>query len=254
MDRLRSRTSVRTAVVWEVLRAALAEQFPGSDPAAPAPLDILDAGGGSGGFAVPLAQLDHRVTVVDPSPDSLAALRRRAAEAGVRTPVRAVQGDFANLHVVVPAASYDVVLCHSVFEVVEDPAAAMAAVTAALRPGGLVSILAANRTAAVVGRAVAGHFADARRILTDPTGRWGDGDALVRRFTVAEVAGLAAAAGLVVGPVHGIRVFTDLVPGGLLDADPEAAAALLGLEHAVTGRSEFLGLATQLHLLASRPR
>ena len=58
-------------------------------------LDIVDAGGGTGGFAVPLADLGHAVTVVDSSPDSLAALERRAAEAGVE--VRALQGDAADL-------------------------------------------------------------------------------------------------------------------------------------------------------------
>ena len=56
-----------------------------------AALDIVDAGGGTGGFAVPLASLGHHVTVVDPSPDSLAAAQRRAAEQNV--PLRAVQGD-----------------------------------------------------------------------------------------------------------------------------------------------------------------
>jgi len=67
-----SRTGVRTAVVWDYLRATLDELG-----AAGSPLRILDAGGGSGGFAVPLAQLGHEVTVVDPSPDSLAALELR---------------------------------------------------------------------------------------------------------------------------------------------------------------------------------
>ena len=44
---------------------------------------IVDIGGGTGGFAVPLAQLGHRVEVIDPSPDALAALDRRAREADV---------------------------------------------------------------------------------------------------------------------------------------------------------------------------
>ena len=45
--------------------------------------DVLDIGGGTGGFAVRVAELGHRVTVVDPSPDALAALDRRAREGGV---------------------------------------------------------------------------------------------------------------------------------------------------------------------------
>src|SRR4051812_50208997 len=120
-DRVTSRTSLRTTVVWSVLRTAVdrlvAER-------APSGLDILDAGGGTGGFAVPLAGLGHRVTVVDPSPDSLAALERRAAEAGVGGAIAAVQGDAAQLPELVSAESADAVLCHSVLEVVDDPVAA----------------------------------------------------------------------------------------------------------------------------------
>ncbi|MCG5437905.1 class I SAM-dependent methyltransferase, partial [Micromonospora foliorum] len=66
----------RTAVIWSVLRAEL-------DRRGDAELTVLDVGGGTGGFAVPLARAGHRVTVVDASPDALAALTRRAAEAGV---------------------------------------------------------------------------------------------------------------------------------------------------------------------------
>ena len=56
-------------------------------------LRVLDVGGGSGMFAVPLARLGHDVTVVDPSADALATLRRRADTAGVGARVRGVQGD-----------------------------------------------------------------------------------------------------------------------------------------------------------------
>src|SRR4249920_3749739 len=72
------RSAVRTAVVWEVLDGLLAQRrsATGADT-----LEVVDLGGGTGGFAVPVAMLGHRVTVVEPSPDALAALQRRAAEA-----------------------------------------------------------------------------------------------------------------------------------------------------------------------------
>ncbi|MCW2585512.1 MAG: putative S-adenosyl-L-methionine-dependent methyltransferase, partial [Frankiales bacterium] len=82
--------NVRTAVVWEVLSAVLAEEDTTGTG-----LVVVDAGGGTGGFAVPLAEAGHHVTVVDPSPDSLAALQRRAAERGLR--VEALQGDLGDL-------------------------------------------------------------------------------------------------------------------------------------------------------------
>ncbi len=239
------RSTPRTAVVWEVLRAELARHPDG-------PLRVLDAGGGSGQFAVPLAELGHTVTVLDASPDALAALERRAAEHGVAGRVTGIQGDADTVLLVVPPASQDLVLCHSLLEVVDDPAAVLGPVGQAIRVGGCASVLVANRHATVLSRALGGHFADAARTLDDPQGRWGPGDAALRRYDLAEASGLLTAAGLVVEAVHGVRVVADLVPGALLDAEPGALDALLKLELAAAARPPFRDIATQLHLLGRR--
>jgi len=241
------RGSLRTAVVWSALRAAVDALARDGDRS----LAVVDVGGGTGGFAVPLAELGHQVTVVDPSPDSLAALERRAAEAGVSGSVRAVQGDATDLDAHVGTQSADVVVCHSVLEVVDDPAAAVAAVAGVLRPGGVLSVLAAGRAAAAVARALSGRFDDAAHVLIDSDGRLGASDPLARRFGDDELVALLGAAGLQVEIVHGVRVFSDLVAGALLD-DPAAGASLLALEQAVAERPEFRTLATQLHVLARR--
>src|SRR5690606_21074578 len=93
-------------------------------------LQVVDVGGGTGGFAVPLAEAGHRVTVVDASPDALAALTRRAAEAGVPDRITAVQGDGDRLAGLVEPGSADLVLCHSLLEVVDDPAEVVGALAA----------------------------------------------------------------------------------------------------------------------------
>ncbi len=159
----------RTAVVRDVLRAVISELVTETGRSR---LDIVDAGGGTGGFAVPLAGLGHTVTVIDPSPDSLAAAQRRAAEIAV--PLRAIQGDVADLPGVIGEQGADLILCHSVLEYVDAPAAAMAAISRVLRPGGAVSVLAASAVAAVVHRALAGRFEEATRLLggisTGPAG------------------------------------------------------------------------------------
>ena len=236
--------SARTAVVWEVLSVALAEAGPD--------LHVVDAGGGTGGFAVPLAAAGHRVTVVDPSPDSLAALQRRAAERGLADRVTGVQGDLTELPDLVPPGSADLLLCHSVLELVDDPAAALAGSVGILRVGGRLSLLAANRAAAVLARALAGHPDEAAHALTDPAGRWGGGDGVRRRFTGDALRELVTDAGLVLEQVHGVRVVSDLVPSAVLDLEPGAAAALLALERALSERAPFRDIATQLHVLAVR--
>ncbi|KUF13969.1 MULTISPECIES: methyltransferase [Streptomyces] len=261
-DPMRPRASLRTAVVWDVLKDALDRRVKatGQGPdgatgggAGPLALDVLDTGGGSGNFAVPVAALGHRVTVVDPSPNALFALERRAAEAGVADRVRGVQGDVHGLFDVVERGGYDAVLCHGVLEYVDDPAEGVRNAVGALRAGGVLSLLAAGLGGAVIGRALAGHFSEAHRALDDPAGRWGESDPVPRRFTAEQLGGLVEGAGLRVGAVHGVRVFADLVPGVLVDTEPGALDALLKLEAAAAELSAFHAVATQLHVLGVTP-
>lgn len=236
------RQSIRSGVVWTAVQGLLDDTDAG-------PARIVDVGGGTGGFAVPLAQLGHRVEVIDPSPDALAALDRRAREAGVADRITGQQGDLADLAGIVEAGVVDLVLCHGVLDVVDDPAAASATLASVLRPGGHLSLLVAQRHAAVVARAMAGHFRAAHELLDDPTAASARGG---HRFTADELEPMLTTAGLSVVTIHGVRVFADLVPGSLLDLEPGASAALVELEAAVSTRSEYLPLATQLHVLARR--
>ncbi|MCZ4611076.1 class I SAM-dependent methyltransferase [Streptomyces chartreusis] len=245
-DPPRPRASLRTAVVWEVLQDALDRRVKATGRQA---LDVLDTGGGSGNFAVPLARLGHRVTVVDPSPNALFALERRAAEAEVADRVKGVQGDAHGLFDVAERGGYDVVLCHGVLEYVDDPAEGIRNAVAALRSEGVLSLLAAGLGGAVLARALAGHFKEAKQALEDPDGRWGQGDPMPRRFTAEQLTELVEGAGLRVGAVHGVRVFADLVPGVLVDTEPGALEALLKLEEAAAELSAFHSVATQLHVL-----
>ncbi|MFJ6779351.1 methyltransferase [Streptomyces yangpuensis] len=248
-DTSRPRASLRTAVVWEVLKEALDRRVKATGRDV---LDVLDTGGGTGKFAVPVAHLGHRVTVVDPSPNALFGLERRVSEAGVADLVRGVQGDAQGLLDVVDRDAYDVVLCHGVLEYLDDPAEGVANAVAALRPGGTLSLLAAGLGGAVLARALAGHFTEARNALTDPAGRWGSGDPVPRRFTAEQLSELVGGAGLTVGAVHGVRIFADLVPGVLVDTEPGAVEALLRLEEAAAELPAFHAVATQLHVLGEK--
>jgi S-adenosylmethionine-dependent methyltransferase len=241
-QQLHRRSAARTAVVWDALREVLEEHQ------GPAGASVVDIGGGTGGFAVRVAELGHRVVVIDPSPDALATLARRAEESGVADRVTGRQGDLASLPGLLhDGGSADVVLCHGVLEIVDDPAAALGVLAQVLRPGGTLSLLVNQRHAAVVTRAMAGHFQQARALLDD-TGAAGG---TTRRFTADEITAVLDQAGFDTRAMHAVRVFVDLVPSSLVDLEPGAAGALVELEQAVASRPEYLPLATQIHALAT---
>ena len=227
------------AATWltEVLGAQLDELVPGEQR----PLDVVDLGGGTGGLAIDVARRGHHVTVVDPSPDALASLERRLADDHLEGTVAARQGDASELVALLGRASVDVVLCHRVLEVVDDPAALLADAAAVLRPGGALSLLVAQKHALVVNQAVAGNVAAALQTWQDP-----------RRLDFAAVTALVEAAGFAVLEADGIGAMAELVPEVAVES-PGAWADLLALEVAVSRDPAFRALAPYVHVFAQLP-
>lgn len=235
---------VRSELMWQAVADAVEIAADGET------LDVLDLGGGTGSDAVRLAQLGHRVTVVDPSPDALASLHRRGVEAGLDRPVTGVQGDAADLLEHVDPASFDLVVCHGVLEHVDDPAGALATVATVLRPAGHVSVMVAGRNAAVAARALAGDFVRAQTLLGRTAATWDVRTMGPRRFVPAEVEQLLVQRGFVPVESNGVRVFADLVPSAIVDTEPGARDALYALERILRTSSDFTGLSAGLHTIA----
>jgi hypothetical protein len=116
-------------------------------------------------------------------------------------------------------------------------------------------VLAAYTVAAVLHRALAGRFTEARQLLegeTPTSGSTATGSGPPRRFTLPGLTALVEAAGLRAGEAHGLRIFSGLVPGALLDADAGGAEALRALEAAAAAAPPLRDIAAQLHLLGHR--
>lgn len=254
----RKRDGSRSSLVWDVLTEVIAARAADLAQSGRTVLDIVDVGAGTGGLAVSIATRGHRVTVVDPSPDALAAARWRAAESGVT--LTEVQGEAGDLPALVGEPGTcgagadrngaDLVICHNVLEYVDSPSAALGAIARVLRPGGTVSVLAANSVAAVLQRALAGKYAEARAMLPGIGAAAQGQPGTARRFTLPELAALIEGAGLRVGNAYGVRVFSSLLPGA--GADPVTAEALRELEEAAATCPPLRDIATRLHVVGYR--
>lgn len=218
---------------------------------------VVDVGGGSGVWAVPFASEGCLVTVVEPNPNALATLERRAQEEGVSDRITVVADDSDALGTHVAPASADLVLAHGLLEVVDDPADTVEALAAATAPGGVVSVLVANRHAAALHRALAGRLREARALLDEPDGvLTEDGEALLRRFDSAGLHALLAGTGLAVELLQGDGVVADALPGTALESADAAASwdrELAEFEAVAASTPPLRDVATRLHALARRP-
>ena len=124
------------------IRAAADRHWDGDD-AGFAPLAgrrALDMGCGAGLLAEPLARLGAAVTAVDAAEESVAVARAHAGRRGLSIDYR-VGGTDA-----VAGEAFDLVCSLEVVEHVADPAAFVAALAAAVAPGGLLVMSTPNRT------------------------------------------------------------------------------------------------------------
>ncbi len=243
----------RRAVGADPVNDALVALVRATSASASGPPRVVDVGGGSGTRAVPLAVYGCRVTVVDTSVDALAILSRRAQDAGVGDRIGGVQADADQLTGVVPAGTADLVLCHHLLEEVDEPAAVIGELAAAVRPGGHVSVLTAGRLGAVLGQTLVGRFVEARMLLENPDGRFGASDPLRRRYDASAIAQMLSTAGLEVQSLTGVGVLAGLASGAARQAAPGGDGSLAELEASASGHPVLRELAADLHVVARRP-
>jgi len=117
------------------------------------PQRILDVGGGNGFNAIYLAKLGHAVTLLDYSPAMLAEARQTAAMEGILERITFIQADVNSLPQILGGEQFDLILCHLMIEFVPQPEAALQRICQCLAPGGLLSVLDANRYSEVYRKA-----------------------------------------------------------------------------------------------------
>ena len=203
-------------------------------------LQILDAGGGNGREALPLAALGHTVTLVDFSSEMLADARRNAEAAGLAERLVMHEADVAALPGLFPTAAFDIVLCHNVLQYVVDPETTIANVAALIGPGGLLSVIAPNRYGETYLAALLQLDLDKALAQLDATTIFANLFGVpVHRYTGEEMIGLLAGAGCECIGHYGVLCVCAYIANNDLKYDPTFFANLEQLELALTGRYPY---------------
>jgi len=218
----------------------------------PAGARVLDAGCGLAQHGGLWLERGCTLTLCDFAPAMLRAaeadLRERFPGAGDR--LRPIEAPIAALPELLAGEAFDLVLAHTVLELVEDAEATLGALAALLSPRGALSCMVANRHSEVWRAALkesdpgrAARILDARCFSSELFG-----DAPRRTFDEAEVGELFDRVGLAVGRARGLRIFADLLPPGAL-GDAATFNAALELERAAAEREPHRHLARYVHIV-----
>jgi S-adenosylmethionine-dependent methyltransferase len=218
-----------------------------------APLRILDAGGGNGVDAIPLAQDGHQLDLIDTSPAMLAHATASAAAAGVTERMVIHQGEIISLIAHWPPATFDLILCHNVLQYVPDAATLLDALRSVLKPGGLLSLISINRYSLPYQAAfLDGDLATAYAKLDQAHDTARIFQTAMYVYTPEELSALLAGHGYRVAAYYGIRCLCDYWGDNTRKADPATFAELQRLEFALTARHPYNLLARYLHIVAAK--
>jgi S-adenosylmethionine-dependent methyltransferase len=239
---------LRQIVRQELVARQLARHLPGEPP-----LRILDVGCGQGTQVLRLARRGHRVTGLDSSTALLEDLARSlAAEpVEVRERVEMIHGDAEMVASLLPAESFDAVLCHGVLMYFADPRPLLNELAQMVAPAGIVSLLVRNGDALAMRPGLQGDWDTAHRAFDELSYDNRIGVA-ARADRLADLTALLAEHRLSVRAWYGVRVFTDTTPSDApLPGDAQLAEILACEERAGT-TDPYRSVAALTHVIAGR--
>ena len=119
------------------------------------PIKILDLGGGEGTISIELAKMGHEIVLCDISETMLSLSKANAHKDGVSSKFTWLQTSIQDYP---EDEKFDFILCHAVFEWLEDPQEALIKISRLLSPNGILSLMFYNKSAMRLGNILYGNF------------------------------------------------------------------------------------------------
>lgn len=209
---------------------------------------VLDVGCGQGTQTLELARGGHRVTGVDPSAELLAQMTTRAALEGCA--IEALQGTLDEVEALVAGRVFDLVCAHGLLMYLPDAPAGLAALTARVARGGLLSVTFRNGDALAYRPGLRGQWREAL-VAFQSSHYVNELGANAHAHRLAEVVRWCENLGLTVESWYGVRVLTDGRPNDEMP-DPDTLSDCLAAELEAGGRDPYRHFGSQVHVIARR--
>jgi S-adenosylmethionine-dependent methyltransferase len=216
-------------------------------------LRVLDAGGGNGYDALPLAREGHRIDLVDYSEAMLTAARIDAEREGLQETIRFHQAEIMELGRLFPQPVFDAVVCHNVLQFVGDVPNLLSVLSRALMPGGVLSLISPNRHSLPYRKAFLEKDLDeALRQIGSRNDRNMIFNTEMTEYSFEEIQGMLPAAGLEYVAHYGIRCFADYWGDNEAKLRPEIWEKITKLESALTDKEPYNLLARFWQIIARK--
>jgi S-adenosylmethionine-dependent methyltransferase len=217
-------------------------------------LRILDAGGGNGYDALPLAREGYSIELVDYSEAMLKAARIDAEREGLLERIRFHHADAGELDRLFPQPSFDAAVCHNVLQFVGDVPGLLSSLAHALLPGGILSLISPNRFSMPYRKAfLDGDLDEAFQDIGARNFRNRIFNTAVTEYSAGEIREWLPAAGLEFTAHYGIRCFADYWGDNETKLRPEIWEKITKLEYALTDKEPYNLLARFWQIIARKP-
>jgi S-adenosylmethionine-dependent methyltransferase len=217
------------------------------------PLRILDAGGGSGADAIPLARDGHSVDLLDYSPEMIKVAKEIVHREQLEDKIRLHVADVSQLDRIFPQPQFDVVVCHNVLQFVGDVPAMLAGMVKTLVPGGILSLISGNRYTIPYRAAFMAQDLDkALDLIGSRTSRNAIFNATVTEYSADEIKEMLPGGGLAFDAYYGIRCLIDYWGSNETKLKPEVWEKIVRLEYALTDRYPYNLLARFWQIVAHK--
>ncbi|WP_086929879.1 methyltransferase domain-containing protein [Agarilytica rhodophyticola] len=206
---------------------------------------IIDAGGGQGQFALPLAKEGHHVSLCDISQEMLKLAQNTAYEQGIKN-INFLHCSLQQLDKYLKEP-VDILLCHAVLEWMAKPAEAVAYLNKNLKPGGILSLAFFNINSIVYKNLLRGNF---RKVESGNFIGHSGSLTPINPLHIDDVLVWCKNNELDIISQSGIRVFHDYIANPRMRE--HAPEALLEMELKFSQQDPFRSLGRYIHLVARK--